>query len=767
MKYLYSWIKEYYSDAPQLSDLEPILVQLGHDVEAISHVSREGLIVVEIKSIEKHPNAERLNCVTVDNGTNESRIVCGAPDLKIGQKVILAEPGTVLPSGLTIQASTIRGELSHGMLCAADEIGLNESHEGLYVLPETAQVGSPAQTYLPEDAVLTLDITSDRGDVLSHFGLARDLKSFQDKSILTYNFLTPPTSNTPTTIEIDTVHPDCRGISFAIAERENTKINTPLLWQSRLNLVGQKSINFPTDLTNYLMLAFGQPLHAYDQSKLESSHFGVRRAHEGERFTALTQTELRLTQQNLVITANDKPVALAGVIGGLDTKTETNSTAIVFEAASFIPKSISLSSRGLNLLTDAALRFERDRDEELRLDILNHCLALWCNITNGSVSTIVSSQVHKKEIKPVRFNPEELISFIGSSFSHTTLQTLLESVGCKITSLNDSEWDVTPPSWRHDILIFEDIAEEIIRLVNINSLVKAPLSPSVPQWKRSHYWKIEYLKDTFVALGLTEIQTYPFVSQAENEILNYDSQISLELVRPPMKDKNYLRTALEPSILGAIASNPETPNLGLFEIAHTYHQDSEQDSETEHIGICIASTSQTQVDIWWQNIFERLHLPVSSWMSRVKTIRPEVLDFYKIRKPIVTLLEMPLEKFEYTKSFDIQPVIIPDLDTIEVKQLSSFQTSRRDISMLVPLQQPYDAYKLANDILQWGKSENIVNVFCADEPWIGPSIPENTKSISIQITYQATDHTLTQEEINSSHSKLESYLKDTYDATIR
>lgn len=759
MKYLYSWLKDYYPDIPPLDSLESLLVQLGHDVESITPLSREGLIVGKIKTIEWHPNASRLSCLMVDDGTNDRPIVCGASNLKVNQKVVLACPGTKLPSGITIQTTSIRGEQSEGMLCSSQELGINISSNELHVLPEDSHVGSLADSYLPADAVITLDITSDRGDVLSHFGLARDIYAAQENAVLQFDFQIPPSYETGSSIQLEAIHPDCQAISFALVT-STTPSATPVLWKSRLALLGQKSINLPTDLTNYIMLAFGQPLHAYNAGKLGSYQFGVRRAHEGERFSTLQSKELRLTQQNLVVTADDNPIALAGVIGSDQTSTTPNSHQIMFEAADFVPKSISLSARGLNLLTDAALRFERQIDREARQKIFNHALALWCHLSGGQI--LATSSTQSSQTKQIEFacDLDELIDFIGSPIPYHQLQTLFESVGCTVTLNTPKNWNIHVPSWRHDLVHLEDFAEEIIRLVDINKLVKKPLTPSVPQWKRSQYWQNEFLKDTLVAIGLTEVQTYPFVALDEMKLLGVDEQKSLMLSEVPIQNKQFLRPNLTPSLLATVASNPETPHLSLFEIAKIYTTEKEFD----HIGIVIAGNSQSQIDKEWQNLFERLRLPVSSWMSRINTIGPDVLKHYKIRKPHVTLLEMPVHEFNQTKTFDILPVTIPELDTIEVQTISQYQTSRRDVSLIVAT--GIDAYKLAGDILRWGKTLNIIETRVFDI-YRDPSIGNDKQSIAIRITFQAPDRTLTQPELNQYQEKLNQYLTETYHAIIR
>jgi phenylalanyl-tRNA synthetase beta chain len=324
---------------------------------------------------------------------------------------------------------------------------------------------------------------------------------------------------------------------------------------------------------------------------------------------------------------------------------------------------------------------------------------------------------------------------------------------------NETMCEITPPTWRYDLTIMEDYAEEVIRLVGFTHLSKTPLSASVPQWKRSRYWRSEYIKDILVALGMNEIQTYPFMSLSEANLLNFNPESLLEITTAPIKDKNFLRPNLLPSMLTAISTNPETPQIALFEIAHVYHQT----GEIEQLIIGIAGQQSPMIDDLWQNVFERFRLPVSSWMSRVKTMDQSILDFYKIRKPIVTILELPLADFEIGKLYDLLPVTIPDLDLLKIKPLSMYQTSRRDVACLVDT--TYDSADIQKQLESL--DQHIVSVILFDRYTNAEKLGPDKQSLGLRITYQSPTKTLSSEEIDALQTKVETYIKDNFHGIIR
>lgn len=755
MKYLYSWLKELYPTISSLDKLESLLIQLGHDVEAITPIAYDGVIVAQIQTIEKHPNADRLSLVTITTGDTTHRVVCGAPHLTIGQKVAYAPVGTTLPCGLTLRPITIRGEESEGMLCAPDELGIGPSHEGLLSLPPEAIIGEPLAQHIPHDAIISLDITSNRGDVLSHFGLARDIKAGAEQKLLVPSFKTIEYT-AATDIQITDIHPDVTAFSLA-SVTGIPPAPTPLYMQSRLIMLGQKPINLATDITNYLQLEFGQPLHAYDAAKLGSPiQMGVRRAHTDETLQLLNGKSLSLTQQSIVITAQDTPVALAGIMGGETTKVTKQTTDVVFECAGFHAKAITLMARGLNISSESSLRFSRGIDPTLRVAVLKHAQYLLTQISGGTPHSPIEKQNNTRTTSiKTSLTFDQVTRLVGSSIPPEQIQMILESLGCNVET-REGGLDITTATWRFDLAQSADYIEEIIRVIGLHTLAKQPLSASVPQWKRSKYWRGEWLKDIMVNLGAHEIISYPFVSGEELAAFGHTSAVELRLA--PLEGKSFMRPFLIAGSLAAVATNPEAPSLVLFEIARTY----QKSDEIETLCIVIASTSESENDQWWQSFFERLRLPVSSWMGRVKEVSEPLRQSYKIRKSCVSYLEIPLDEIVGQKAGDIPTVVIPDLDDINYMPLSKFQSSRRDIAFIVDKQHTPDT--LSQEIRHIHPYIIDTELF---DTYTNNKIGDDNHSLAYHIVYQAPDRTLTAEEIQTIHTLIETMLKERYHATIR
>ena len=760
MKYLYSWLKEYYPTIPAIEDLEPLLIQIGHDVESIDRLTWDGVVVAEVVAVEKHPNADKLSLVTIKTVDGEQTIVCGAPNVATGQKVAYATPGTTLPCGITIRTAKVRGIESNGMLCAEDELGIGSSHDGLLLFTSEATIGDTLTRYVAEDAVISLDITPNRGDVLSHFGLARDIAASHNGTVLTPTW-SPPTysGNTNEYVTIGEIHSDVMSISFGAISNIDASTTSPLMMRSRLFLLGQKSINLATDITNYLLLAYGQPLHAYDAATLtQTASMGVRRAKDGEALTALNGTTYNLTPQSLVITSNDAPVALAGVMGGNNTKVTDTTNDVVFECAVFNPKATTVMSRGIGLHTESSVRYERGIDPTLRLHVLAEAQSMLQALAGGVCAIPIDRTISSNE--PIATEvPIDLFSKrIGKPIEMETIRTILGGLGCVVANEADGTITIEAPAWRFDLRLPEDYIEEVARMIGLQNVPKTPLSATVPQGKRAIYWRRESFKDVLTSLGAYEISTYPFMNESEVTAAKM-TETAPKLCLAPVEDKQYMRTTLVPGMLTAIANNPETPSFTLFEVAKTFRGNDEQ----WMVCIATASGSEKDNDHWWQNLFERLRLPVSSWMGRVRTATDEQKGEYKIRKNSVMILEEPVDALPFIASSDILPVAIPDLDAINYTPLSKFQASRRDIAFVTNT--THAPQTIADELL--ALDPYIITVELFDVFQDAQKIGEGKQSLAYHIMYQSPEHTLTTNEINTIHTKLETYIKEHYHGTIR
>lgn len=758
MKYLYSWLKEFDPTLGTIEDTVARMIQLGHDVSDVQPITFDNIIVGVITAVEAHPNADRLSYVAVHDGTNDFRVVCGAPHLEVGQKVAYAKVGTVLPCGITLRQATIRGIVSDGMLCAEDELGIGPSHEGLLSIPSDAELGTALADVVSADAIIHVDVTPNRGDVLSHFGMARDLHAIDNAQVLEPALSEPRYSGSGDVV-IAAPHADTYALSLGIAKlSENTKLPaTPLLMASRLNLLGQKLVNCAVDLTNYMMLAYGQPLHVYDMDKLgDKPIITVRRAHVGEAFRGLGDQHHNLGPESLVVTAHDLPVALAGILGGDSSKATESTTNFLFEAAIFDARAIKAAADHTKCYTESSQRFIRGIDPQLHDKVLAHTQAVFQTLTQSAaynpVTYISPSFVSSHQATSIR--ADYFTRFTGKPTPTDRLEAVLGGLGI-IYAIEDDSYTVTPPQWRFDLALPIDYVEEWCRVIGIDTIAPAILPASVPQWKRSKWWRQEWLKDTLVSLGAMEIATYPFMSKQDYDLFT-SSTDPLTLRESPQEDRPWLRHTLIPGGLQAVAANPEVPFFLAFEIANVF-----KDVEVQHIAILAASNTTADVDAWWSNFFERLRLPVASWMGRVKVCEPHIIEAYKIRKHHVTVLELPIDTMLVT-NYDIPNVVIPDLNTIQYTPRSKYQASRRDVAVLV------DSTVDPNAVLAGIRNLDtmIVDADLFDR-YTDEKLGEGKQSLAFRLMYQAEDHTLTETEIEALHLRVTTYLEEHYHATVR
>jgi phenylalanyl-tRNA synthetase beta chain len=757
MRYLYSWLKEHHPTIPALTAIESMLVQLGHDVDSIEPLTYPGVSVVQINTIEKHPNADSLSVVTINDGTKTHTLVCGAPNIQVGQKAAYAQINSTLPCGLTLSPIKIRGIVSDGMLCAEDELGIGPNHTGLLSVPQDAILGEPLYKYLPPDAVISIEVTPDRGDVLSHFGLARDIKAIQEQALLEPSFNTPAYVDATAHIaQIGSVSPNVAGISFGAVISESPP-STPLFMQSRLFLLGQKSINLATDITNYLLFEYGQPLHAYDLDKLTSPIvLGVQSTEKEVTLRGLNGVTYNLPSDSLVVTNNDTPISLAGIMGGEDTKVTKATKQILFEAAAFSAKTTAKTARSLGIITDSAQRFSRGVDPQLHQKILPHALALWQSYTGFAVYEPLHKDQEQTKKRPAIIPFESIERFFGTKLNPKTVTSYLTSLGCQVEN-DDIQMSVTPPSWRDDLALPQDYFEELVRSIGVQSIPKKALPPSVPQGKRSRYWRIEQLKDILVSVGGYEIQTYPFMSEKELHLWGITSG-TLCLNQPPLEDKQLMRTTLKPSSVATLAANPDIPHTVLFEISKIYLKDSEP------LILCIAVSSQTpnEGDNFWRNLFERLKLPVSSWMARVTMIDEPIKQAYKLRKLYTAILEIPVEELLNLKIFESPSVSIPDIDQVTYTPLAKYQASRRDIAFVVD--QEHNTEDIAKTIRSVDPQIVAVELF---DTYKNDALGKTNYSVAYHIYYQSNEKTLSNEDVQLIHAKVEAHIKEHYHASIR
>ena len=465
MRFSESWLREWINPPVDTATLAHRLTMAGLEVDAIDPAAESfaGVVVADVLSVEPHPDADKLKITRVTDGTNEYQVVCGASNVRVGMRVPLATLGAKLPGGLVIKSAKLRGVPSEGMLCGASELGMPSVVDGLWELPSDAPLGQSIRDWLNlDDSVIELGITPNRGDALSILGIARDCSALFDLDI------TPGDQSSAVQVALDTVQPaqidapdDCPVYLTQVISGVSAERQTPMWMSERLRRAGIKVIEPIVDICNYVMLELGQPLHAFDRQKLQGG-LTVRHARSGESMNALNQQKLELDADCLVISDDSGPVALAGIIGGLESAVTSETTSIVLESAHFTPEVIAGRARRLGLTTDASFRFERGVDPLLPARALSRAAVLIQQICGGQSGNANAAQgVQAPRVPaPIQLDMDWAERRLGLAIPPEQAKTFLVRLGCTVEPDSETVLKVTPPSHRFDMVIPEDLLEE-------------------------------------------------------------------------------------------------------------------------------------------------------------------------------------------------------------------------------------------------------------------------------------------------------------------
>lgn len=750
MKVLKSWLKDYVDIKVSDEELSNKLVTLsGFDLESVKKTFDDRIIVGEIKEVRPHPNADRLRLATVFNGKEDLEIVCGAPNIEAGQKVPLATIGAKV-GDLEIKKTPIRGIESNGMMCSERELGLGEDHSGIKILSPDAEVGVPVSEYLSSDVVFDLEVTPNRGDCLSHIGIAREIAAFTNQDIINQDSslnISPKPGSVSVKIEAEDLCP-----RYYALRVNNVKIAPSPEWlQKRLIALGSKPINNVVDITNYIMLDLGQPLHAFDANKVTNQSIIIRRS-EGEIFTTLDEKARTLDSDMLVIADTDKPLALAGIMGGAESGVSDATTSIILEAAEFNPVNIRKTSKALGLATDASYRFERGIDPLGIEYALTKAAKMVSEIAGGVMEDNISKDGLDFIPRTIEIPYEKINNLLGLSLENSEIDSILTSLGFVVQNSI-----ATIPSWRHDIEIWQDLAEEVGRIYGYYRIPEQEV-PKTIQPAKSHYYLKEYLKDILSNLGFSEITNYPFLSEADLQTANIEARSLLEVANPVQTENKYLRNALTPNMLRVIAKNPAFDPVLIFEIGNVFSENSEE----TRIGIMASGkNAKNTIEAAKSKLAEITDLALDAIQVKEQT-REELIRF-KIRKPAVYSIELPINLLANHLKSDINSLgLAIDQKDREYRAVSPFPPVTRDIALIL------DADVDSNIITQkiYAISPNIVLTELFDE-FTSPKFGDNKKSLAYHIFLQHIERTLTDKEADEIMNNVIEMLKQAYGAEIR
>ncbi|NNE61993.1 MAG: phenylalanine--tRNA ligase subunit beta, partial [Woeseia sp.] len=597
MKFAESWLREWVNPDLDAAAIGVALTMAGHELDGlvVEGAGLDGVVVAEVLSAEPHPDADRLRVCQVSSGKGDPvQIVCGAPNARAGMKAALASPGTKLPNGLKLKKAKIRGVESHGMLCSATELGLGDESDGIIELPQDAPVGETLAGFLGlPDAVFDVDLTPNRGDCFSVLGIARDL-SAQTATSLSGPDFSAVEAAIKDTQAVDLIEPDvCPRFAGRVIRGIDPAAQTPLWLTERLRRSGIRAIHPVVDITNYVMLELGQPLHAYDCAKLDGT-IRPRLAKTGEKLTLLDERDIALNPDTVVITDDSGAIGMAGIMGGLSTAV-TDATRDVFFEAAFWPQEVMAGrARSYGMHTDASLRFERGVDPELPPRAIERATQLLLEIAGGKAGP-AEDHVHEELLprrEPVALRRERLHKLLGVTIADDTVTRNLQGLQFDV-DVTDDGWRATPPSFRFDIVIEEDLVEEVARVygydqIDENTAVsETPLEPVAEN-------KIPVNRIAEILLGrdFQEVITWSFVDAESDQALT-GVKSPLVLSNPISTDLSVMRGTLWTGLLHAARSNlsRQQERVRLFEIGRSYHGSLDEPREVLRVSAIVVGSA--------------------------------------------------------------------------------------------------------------------------------------------------------------------------------
>ncbi|MFN3843234.1 MAG: phenylalanine--tRNA ligase subunit beta [Rehaibacterium terrae] len=766
MKFPESWLREHVTVAASRDELAARLTAIGLEVEEVTPLGEglDGVVVAEILACEKHPEADRLQVCRVDAGGGTVQIVCGAPNARPGLKAPLATIGATLPGGIAIKAARLRGVESFGMLCSAKELGIDADASGLMELPADAPVGAPLATYLGlPDATIELKLTPNRADCFSVRGIAFDVAAALGAQVNPLD-IAPAAVDSTDRVEVRLdAGADCPRYCGRVIEGIDPYAVSPLWLTERLKRSGLRPISLLVDVTNYVMLELGQPLHAFDRDTLRGP-VGVRRARAGETLKLLDEREVTLDENFLLITDDDRPVALAGVMGGWDTRVTAGTTRVFLESAHFAPAAVIGRARKLGMHTDASHRFERGVDPTLPRQALERATALILEIAGGRAGPVSEAVLtgHLPQPAPVRLRRARLARILGVSVADAEVERILRALGLGVEVVADG-WSVTPPPRRFDIAIEEDLIEEVVRIHGYDAIPTSKPAGELPLAVPSETRLDEgVLRRHLATRDFQEAICFAFLDQRVLDAWSLQAG-AVALANPLSAELGVMRTALLPGLVEALRHNRarQQARVRLFELGRVFHAGDAAPVETRRIAAVACGTAaaeqwgeaRREIDFYdLKGEVESLlalggraggvrFVPASEpWLHPGRAA--EVLrDGHRIgwvghlHPALLKALDLDGEVVGF--ELDLDPIQARPLP--QARPLSRFPSVRRDLAVVVPEATPWEALETS---LRAALGEQLREVLVFDR-YVGPGLEAGTKSLAMGLILQDVSRTLT------------------------
>ncbi|MGL9731969.1 MAG: phenylalanine--tRNA ligase subunit beta [Wolbachia sp.] len=788
MKFTLSWLLEHLETNANLEEITDKLTHIGLEVEdVIDNAKLAGFVVAKVLEVAPHPNADKLKLCKVDDGSKVLQIVCGANNVREGMKTVLASPGSTLPeSDFTIKPVKIRGVLSKGMLCSASELALvQEESEGIIELSDDYKVGDK---FFNCDPVIDINVTPNRGDCLGVYGIARDLAATGIGTLkaLTCFGVTPARD---TRIQLATLIKRDSPINIKVTDGEsfisgtyiaNVKNKESPKWlKDRLESIGMRCISAIVDITNYIMISFGRPMHSYDAKKIEGE-LVVRKANSGEKFTGLNDKEYLLNKDISVISDNKNIHAIAGIIGGKCSECKLETTDIFLESAWFDPISTTKSSRQLGISTDSSYRFARSVNHGFTLDGLSLATQMILELCGGEASSVVSAGSLDRADTKVNFDYQDINKFGSVSASPDETFDILTKLGFSIDKKTENNWNVQVPSWRQDVAIPADLVEEVVRIYGYDKIKEEPLTGNIETETSAQ----DDLRILMTSRGFHEVFTWSFMSESTAEKFGYSDKLFI-IDNPFNNNFNIMRPSIIPNLLQVIADNIAhgTSNLAVFEIGPVY--DSLNQPKYVLSGIRSGNNlprnhynTDRKIDVFdakadlitaleffnvnCDNLTigraekEYYHPGKSGTLSfRSKIVghfgelHPSILDFFYIKQKVVGF-----------------KLILENIGNLPVSRKKfidyKYQSVKRDFAFIVNKD-----VAAGNIINMVKKSLELITEVLVFDVYHGDSMEPNKMSIALSVTFYSPTHTLTEEEIQKESSAIVNLVRENTGGVLR
>ncbi|WP_278944959.1 phenylalanine--tRNA ligase subunit beta [Parabacteroides johnsonii] len=820
MNISYNWLKDYLDFDLQPDEVAAALTSIGLETGGVEEVQTikgglEGLVIGEVLTCEEHPNSDHLHITTVNVGGAEPlQIVCGAPNVAAGQKVVVAVNGTKLYDGdecFTIKRSKIRGVESNGMICAEDEIGIGTDHAGIIVLPADAVVGTPAKEYynVKSDYVLEVDITPNRVDATSHFGVARDLAAYLKQNGKPANLKRPNVDafkiddETPA-IEVVVENTEACLRYSGITIKGVTVKESPEWLQNRLKVIGLRPINNVVDVTNYILHGVGQPLHSFDADKVKGNKVVVRSAKEGSKFVTLDGVERTLTDRDLMICNVEEPMCIAGVFGGLDSGVTEQTKNVFLESATFHPTWIRKTARRFGLNTDASFRYERGLDPNQTVDVMKRAALLIQEVAGGTITGAIQD-IYPAPVAPYRVELayNKVNTLIGKVIPVETVKSILESLEMKIVSETAEGWVIDVPVYRIDVQRDVDVIEDILRIYGYNNVefsdnVKSNLSYQTPT---DRSYKLQNLiSEQLCGCGFNEILNNSLTRSAYYDNLStYPVSHCVMLMNPLSADLNCMRQTLLFGGLESVEHNAKRKNgnIRFFEFGNCYDYNIDHKKEGEtlaefsedyRLGLWV---SGSRVDNNWAHPNEKssvyeLKAYVENILVRLGVNLQKVIfgnlanDIYSAGLSITTssgrqLGTMGIVSPKICKELDIETdvyyaelswtLLMKEIKKSKVtfSEISKFPAVKRDLALLLDKNVQFaEIEKIATE----SERKLLKNVALFDV-YEGKNLPAGKKSYAVSFYLQDEGKTLNDKQIDAIMKKIQTNLEQKLGAQLR